>query len=121
MTHHAARTTMGMTNESTIAVPRGTGWRIDQMEFLRRVMACGSCHPERSEGSGRLGRSHPPRFLADARNDSNLHCVERTTLISVRRFNWRPASVALSATGFVEPRPMVWKRFASMFGNVLTM
>src|SRR5881394_199230 len=49
------------------------------------------------------------------------HCVLKITLISVRRFNCRPASVALFATGFAEPRPIVWNRLGSMFGNVLTM
>ena len=37
--------------------------------------------------------------------------------MSVRRLSWRPASVVLSATGFAEPFPIVWKRLASMFGK----
>ena len=35
------------------------------------------------------------------------YSFDKITLISVRRFICRPASVSLPATGFDEPRPMV--------------
>src|SRR5437588_13125197 len=44
--HHAPRTTTGMMNASAIAVPRDTGWRMDQKV---EGLFIGSS-PERSEG-----------------------------------------------------------------------
>ena len=41
--------------------------------------------------------------------------------MSVRRFSCRPVSVVLEATGFSDPRPMVWKRVAWMFGKLFRM
>jgi hypothetical protein len=50
-----------------------------------------------------------------------IYCVERITFISVRRFCCRPASVAFSAIGLLDPRPIVWNRVGGMFGKFLTM
>ncbi len=74
-------------------------------------------HDEPQEEARHARQGRPEREQGRRTPGHRRYCAARTTLMSVRRFSCRPASVVLGATGFSSPRPIVWNRAGWMFGK----
>ena len=109
MMHQAPSRIVGATKLSTSAVPSGMA--------SRRAKS----RPRLRRGGFSTITSDSP-FAALARVfRANLYSAARITLMSVRRFSCRPASVVFSATGLADPRPIVWNLAVGTFGKFSTM
>ncbi len=72
----ALRAWAKLRTEDALLLVAGEAWWKGEEEYRRLARELGLCHSERSEESGRAGRAmnefgaaHPPRSLADARDD----------------------------------------------------